>query len=356
MRRSTIGGTLVVVTLAAVGGLGWTLDARRDGALMANSASSFLASLTSEQLERGHFAFDNDEERLYTHFIPPETFERRGVTIGEMDDDQRRAAHDLLRSGLSQRGYMTVQEIMEAEGILQMLEGPDRRFARDPQAYYVTVFGTPSNEGSWGWRWEGHHLSLHFTVVNGDVTVSTPTFLSASPAEVPEGPRRGMRPLGRQEDAGRALLGSLTPEQRRVAVFGEEAPSNIVAGVISGLGALAPEVDPLSPVGISARDLSPVQRQLLMAIVESYVAVMAPDIAALRRAKIQRDGPENITFAWAGGTLRGEISYFRVQGPSFLIEFDHTQGDPNHVHSQWRDFDGDFGRDLIGEHLERQPH
>lgn len=356
MRRSTIFGSIAVVGLAAASGLGWTLDDPRDVPLMVNSASSFLASLTGDQLERGHFSFDNDEERLYTHFIPPETFERRGVTVSEMNAEQRGAAHGLLRSGLSQRGYMTVQEIMEAEGILQMLEGPDRRFARNPEAYYVTVFGTPSTDGSWGWRWEGHHLSLHFTVVDGNVTVSAPTFLSASPAEVPEGPRRGMRPLGRQEDAGRALLGSLTPEQREVAVFAEEAPTNVVAGVISGLGALAPEVDPLSPAGISARDLSPVQRRLLMEIVESYVAVMAPDIAALRRAKIQRDGPENISFAWAGGTLRGEISYFRVQGPSFLIEFDHTQGDPNHVHSQWRDFDGDFGRDLIGEHLAGQAH
>jgi hypothetical protein len=347
---------LAVVTLAVVGGLGWTLDARRDVQLMVNSANAFLATLTAEQRARATFSFDDEDERLYTHFIPPETFERNGVTIREMSAAQKAAAHSLLQSGLSQRGYMTVQEIMEAEGLLQMLEGADRQFARDPEAYYVTVFGTPSNNGSWGWRWEGHHLSLHYTIVEGNVTVSTPTFLSVSPAEIPEGPRRGMRALGRQEDAGRALLSSLTPAQREIAIFSETAPTNIVAGPVRGEPALAPKVEPLSPVGIGASDLTPVQRGLLMDIVESYIAVMSPDIAELRRAKIRQGGTEDITFAWAGGTIRGEISYFRVQGPTFLIEFDFTQNQPNHVHSAWRDFDGDFGRDLIREHMEQQPH
>ena len=356
MKRSTIGGVLAVLALVLVGGLGWTLDAPRDVSLMVNSANRFLTSLTDEQRSRATFAFDNDEERLYTHFIPPETFERNGVQINEMNAAQKAAAHDLLQSGLSQRGYMTVQEIMEAEGLLEMLEGPDRQFARDGEAYYVTVFGTPSNNGSWGWRWEGHHLSLHYTIVDGNVTVSAPTFLSVSPAEIPEGPRRGMRALGRQEDAGRALLGSLTPEQRAVAIIAETAPGNIVAGPVRGQPALAPKVDPLSPVGIGATALSPVQRGLLMDIVESYIAVMSPDIAELRRAKIQQGGTEDITFAWAGGTIRGEISYFRVQGPTFLIEFDFTQNQPNHVHSAWRDFEGDFGRDLIREHMEQQNH
>jgi hypothetical protein len=356
MKRSTIGGGLAVLALVGVGGLGWTLDAPRDVPLMVNSANRFLASLTTEQRTRATFAFDDDEERLYTHFIPPETFERNGVIINEMSAAQRAAAHDLLQSGLSQRGYMTVTEIMEAEGILQTLEGPDRQFARDGEAYYVTVFGTPSNDGSWGWRWEGHHLSLHYTIVDGNVTVSAPTFLSVSPAEIPEGPRRGMRALGRQEDAGRALLGSLTPQQRAIATFAEDAPGNILAGPVRGQSALAPRVDPLSPAGIGASALDPVQRGLLMDIVDAYISVMSPDIAELRRAKIRQDGTENITFAWAGGTLRGEVSYFRVQGPTFLIEFDHTQNQPNHVHSAWRDFDGDFGRDLIVEHLEQQDH
>ena len=154
----------------------------------------------------------------------------------------------------------------------------------------------------------------------------------------------GLRALGSLEDAGRALLASLDPAQRDVAILEEVAPTNIVSGV-----ELAP--DPLSPVGIEASALTPVQRDLLMEVVEFYTSAMAEDIAALRRAKVQEDGIENITFAWAGGTGYGDVSYFRVQGPSFLIEFDHTQRDPNHIHSGWRDFDGDFGRDVLREHL-----
>ena len=206
------------------------------------------------------------------------------------------------------------------------------------------MFGTPSTDGSWAWRFEGHHLSLHFTIVGGAITVSAPTFLSASPAEVMEGPRAGLRPLGALEDAGRALLASLDPAQLEVVILDEVAPRNIVRGVES-------VPDPLSPVGIVASALTPAQRDLLMEIVDFYTSVMADDIAALRGEKIQDDGIENITFAWAGGTSYGDVSYFRVQGPSFLIEFDHTQRDPNHIHSGWRDFDGDFGRDMLREHL-----
>jgi hypothetical protein len=173
--------------------------------------------------------------------------------------------------------------------------------------------------------------------------------LAASPAEVREGRGAGLRPLGALEDAGRALLASLEPGQQDVAIIEEVAPTNIVSGV-----ELAP--DPLSPVGIVGSELSPMQRDLLMDVIDFYTSVMADDIAAARRAKIEEDGIENITFAWAGGTGYGDVSYFRVQGPSFLIEFDHTQRDPNHIHSGWRDFDGDFGRDLLREHLATTAH
>jgi hypothetical protein len=233
---------------------------------------------------------------------------------------------------------------MEAEGILRMLEGDDRQFARDPEQYYLSVFGTPSNTGTWGWRWEGHHVSLHFTIVNGNITVSAPTFVAANPAEVPEGPRRGMRALARQEDAGRALMSSLTAEQRAVAVFNDVAPRDVVSGVA------LPAV-PLQPVGIQASDLTPPQQELLRDVIDAWASLMSPDIAALRMSRIGQGGLESISFAWSGGTKRGEVSYFRVQGPSFLIEFDNTANDPNHIHTAWRDFDGDFGLDLIRAHV-----
>jgi hypothetical protein len=348
MKRSTVVRSSLVLGLALLAGLGAERAADRNVAAMAESARAFLGSLTAEQRARAAFPFDADD-RLRFHFIPPETFERQGLTIKEMSAAQRQRAHALLASGLSARGHMTAMQIMEAEGILATLEGPDRRFARDGEAYFVSVFGTPSTEGTWAWRWEGHHLSLHFTVVGGDVTVSTPTFLSASPAEVPSGPKMGMRPLARQEDAGRALLGSLDLAQRDVAIVDVEAPTNILA-------AMEPVIGPLASEGIRASALNGVQRALLMDIIEAYTSVMAEEIAALRWASIRDTGTDDITFAWAGGTVRGDVSYFRVQGPTFLIEFDNTANDPNHVHSGWRDFDGDFGRDVLREHVGQLPH
>ena len=184
MKGLGIGLTVLVVGLIGTVGLGATLE-RRSVEEMTDAANSFLASLSNTQRAQGTFAFDSDERRRH-HFIPPETFERHGALLKEMSSEQRVRAQDLLRSGLSRQGYMTANTIMEVEGILGVLvEGAGRRLARDQEEYWVSVFGTPSRNGTWGWRWEGHHLSLHFTIVEGDITVSTPTFLGANPTEVP---------------------------------------------------------------------------------------------------------------------------------------------------------------------------
>jgi len=349
MKRSTVGRVVAVLGLAIAAGLAAKLESRRDVAQMADRATNFLSSLTDEQRTRGAYAFDDSEERLHFHVIPPEVFERNGVSLKEMNSEQKARAHALLASGLSQGGHMTAMEIIELEGILQAIENGSTQFSRDPELYLMSVFGTPSTDGTWGWRFEGHHLSLHFTVIDGTLTVSAPTFLATSPAEVMDGPRKGLRPLAKQEDAGRALLASLTPTQREAAIIQDVAPTNIVSG-------FAAEVDPLSPMGIMASDFSREQRGLLRDLIESYANVMASDISALRLAGVRSGGIENIGFAWAGGTERGEVGYYRVQGPTFLIEFDYTARDPNHVHSAWRDFDGDFGRDLLMEHLQEYSH
>ena len=348
MMRSTIGrtaiffGFAVVISFVGVSCMGAGSGPQDDVARMADGADQFLMSLSDEERALATFDFASDERERF-HFVPPETFERHGFPLEDMSAEQRDLAHALLGTGLSQRGHMTANEIIELEAILEEREGGGQ-FSRDPDLYFVSVFGTPSTDGTWAWRFEGHHLSLHFTIVDGGTTVSSPTFLAASPAEVTEGRGAGLRPLGALEDAGRALLASLDAAQRDVAIIQEVAPTNIVSGV-----ELAP--DPLSPVGIVGSELTPTQRDLLMEVIEFYTGVMSDDIAAARRAKIEDDGVDNITFAWAGGTGYGDVSYFRVQGPSFLIEFDHTQRDPNHIHSGWRDFDGDFGRDLLREHL-----
>ena len=348
MMRSTIGrtamffGFAMVISFVGVSCMGAESGPQDDVARMVDGADQFLMSLSDEERRLATFDFESDERERF-HFVPPETFPRNGFPLEDMSTEQRDLAHALLSTGLSQRGHMTAIEIIELEAILEEREDGGQ-FSRDPDLYFVSVFGTPSTDGTWAWRFEGHHLSLHFTIVDGSITVSSPTFLAASPAEVTEGRGAGLRPLGSLEDAGRALLASLDAAQQDVAIIEEVAPTNIVSGV-----ELAP--DPLSPVGIVGSDLNPTQRDLLMDVIEFYTGVMADDIAAARSAKIEDDGIDNITFAWAGGTGYGDVSYFRVQGPSFLIEFDHTQRDPNHIHSGWRDFDGDFGRDLLREHL-----
>ncbi len=345
MKGSLIGLTLMVVGLSGTVGLGAAIE-RRSVDEMADAASTFLASLSNSQRAQATFAFDSAERERH-HFIPPETFERNGFVYKEMNSEQRVRALDLLRSGLSAAGYLTAQQIMEVEGILGVLvEGEGRQFARDQEEYWVSVFGTPSSSGTWGWRWEGHHLSLHFTIVEGEPTVSTPTFLGANPARVPSGPRRGMRAMREQEDTARELLASLDPGQRDVAIFDDVAPGNIVTGAEL-------VVNPLAPVGIRASALNSLQQDLLMAVIESYISIMALDIAELRRAAVREGGFDNITFAWAGGTERGEVAYYRVQGSNFLIEYDNTQEDPNHIHAAFRDFDGDLGRDVLREHLEQ---
>ena len=185
---------------------------------------------------------------------------------------------------------------------------------RDPEIYYFSVFGEPTPKGPWGWRVEGHHVSIHFTVVGGTSVASSPTFLGTNPAEVREGPKKGLRILGAEEDAARALLDSLDASQRTTAMITDIAPTDIVT--TNGMKA-----DPLSPVGVKASALSPKQRDLLIKVVDVYVSLMTDDVAAARMAKLKKAGLENIAFAWAGPTTRGAKHYYRVQGPTFLIEY-----------------------------------
>jgi hypothetical protein len=318
---------------------------QRSAPTMATAATNFLASLTPEQRQRATFAFDS-AERMRWHFVPQ--FERNGLQVREMTEPQRKLAHELLKTGLSARGYTTYTQIMQLENILKAQEngsGP----TRDPEGYRFSVFGTPSAKGTWGWRVEFHHVSLHFDVVNGTAISSTPSFAGANPAEVKDGPQKGQRTLGTLEDTARALVTALDESQRKVAIFTNVALNDIVTGN-------ALDIKPLSPDGVKASAMTAAQRDLLMKILDAYAGLMTADIAADRMAKVKKAGVENIAFAWAGSTERGQKHYYRVQGPTFLIEFDNTQNDGNHVHSVWRDFQGDFGRDLLRDHLKSSTH
>lgn len=349
---------LTVSTMGLMGGTG------PSPARMAAAAREFLESLTPDQRQEATFAFES-AERTHWNFIPTEAFARNGLTLRQMKPSQQRRAHELLKAGLSQRGYMTATQIMDLENVLAALEAAqraaaaqqpqgtpleaNRRLVRDPERYFFSIFGTPSRRNTWGWRVEGHHMSLHFTVVNGTLLAGAPTFFGSNPAEVRDGPKKGTRALGLEEDAARSLLESLDASQRETAIINTIAPNDIVT--LTNV-----TVDPLSPVGIPASALTASQRVLLTKLVDVYAGYMADDIAADRLTRIDKAGWDRIAFAWAGPLERGQKHYYRVQGPTFLIEYDNTQDDANHIHSVWRDFNRDFGADLLREHVKGTPH
>ena len=348
----------MAAAILTVSALGLTVAAKPSPAAMAAAATKFLESLTPEQRQQAMFAFDG-AERTHWHFIPTEMFPRNGLTLKQMNPSQRKLAHELLKAGLSQRGYMTATQIMDLESVLAALETAPRSSAaqllrrdplvRDPERYFFSIFGAPSTRVTWGWRVEGHHMSLHFTVVNGTLVAGAPTFFGTNPAEVRDGPKKGTRILGPAEDVARSLIESLDASQREKAIIDTIAPNNIVtmANV---------KIDPLSPAGIPASALTTSQRALLRKLIDAYTGYMADDIATDRLTRIEKAGWDRVAFAWAGPLERGQKHYYRVQGPTFLIEYDNTQNDGNHVHSVWREFAGDFGADLLREHLRGTPH
>jgi hypothetical protein len=342
MKRIATAGVALALVLLGTFVAGVATSAQRASARMVAAATELLAALTPEQRARTVFALDNTTERTRFNYVPTETFARNGLVLRELSGPQRNLVHELLKSGLSDRGYFTYTQIMALEDILKVLEQP-ARFERDKDKYFVSVFGTPADKGAWGWRFEGHHISLHFTMLDGK-PVASPTFAGSNPAEVRDGPEKGKRVLGQQEDAARALLMALDETQRATAMISAVAPNEIVTNN-------QVDIKPLSPEGIRASAMTPMQREALMRVLDSFVGLMSPDVAADRMARITAAGTGNIAFAWAGGVERGQKHYYRLQGPTFLIEFDNTQNDGNHVHSIWRDFKDDFGRDLLREHI-----
>jgi hypothetical protein len=350
----------LVAALVAALAVGSTIAAERSSSTMTRAAMTLLKSLEPAQLQQATFPFESDE-RTHWHFIPTETFPRKGLLMRDMSARQHELMRDLLKAGLSQRGYLTATSIMDLETVLKALEAAQRAagpqpprgtpLERDPEKYFFSIFGTPTatQKAAWGWRIEGHHVSLHFTVVNGTLVASSPTFFGSNPAEVREGPKKGLRILGGEEDAARALLESLDASRRATAIVNADAPGDMVT-----MNTL--DINPLSPAGLTAAAMTAPQRELLMKLLDVYIGKMAGDIAEDRLARLRKAGVEKIGFAWAGETERGKKHYYRIQGPTFLVEYDNTQNDGNHIHSVWRDFNGDFGRDLLREHLKSVAH
>jgi hypothetical protein len=324
--------SLVLAAMAVVGAALWAgAYVEQTGNKMAVTAIRFLDALPKSQAEKAMFPFDSGE-RLNWHFIPKE---RKGIPIKELTPEQRALAFGLISTGLGGGGYLKATTIMSLEQILKEME-QGRGPTRDPERYFLTVFGTPSNRGRWGWRVEGHHLSLNFVLEDGKVVAATPTFFGANPAEVRQGPRQGLRTLGDREDTALRLLQSLDGNQKQLAIVSAEAPRDI-------RGAATPQPPTDAAPGISYADLNGDQRGLLRALIESYSSDMPDEVAKAWLDEIRNAGPEGIKFSWSGPGDRSQPHAYRLQGPTFLIEFNNTQNNANHIHSVWRNMLGDFG-------------
>lgn len=312
---------------------------------MADAAAELLTSLSSDQRARVVLDFD-DGERENWHYIPRD---RTGLPLKEMDDRQRSLTQNLVATGLSSAAHRRANTIIELEPILAELEGEGRKFARDPGLYFVTLFGTPGGEGTWGWRFEGHHLSLNNTVLDGELVSASPVFFGANPAEVRHGEREGLRALKEEEETARALLNDFDGEQRRQAVVAREAPSDILTRAVPHVRGEVKEE------GLAGADMSVAQLQQLKDLVAVYVDRLPEALAAMEHTRLEGVDYANAHFAWAGPAERGAGHYYRVQGPTFVAEYDNTQNDANHIHAVWRDLHKDFGEDLLKAHY-REAH
>jgi len=335
--------------LACTAAVAVSAQRARPESAMADAAQAFLKTLDSAQAAKAKIPF-NSEERLNWHFVP-KTGERKGLVLKEMNADQRQAAAALLRASLSEQGYHKAATIRELEKVLHVME--NRNPIRDPELYYFSVFGDPGEASTWGWRYEGHHCSLNWTLVKGKTIASSPQFFGTNPGEVrvdvPGAPPKGTRVLGREEDLGRALVKALGDEQKKDGVISNTAPNDILTGA-SRQAAIQEDK------GIAYRNLTKDQQGMLLSLIQEYTDSQPRMLARQRIAAIRKAGLDSVKFAWMGGLERGEPHYYRIQGPTFLVEYDNTQNNANHVHAVWRDFKGDFGMDLLAMHYQASPH
>ena len=335
---------LAFVLLGLFASLAYTNFAKpSSGDAMTTAAQEYLATLSEEQQAKAKLDFDTPK-RLGWHFIPIP--ERKGLKIRDMKDKQRAAAHTLLKTSLSELGYTKATKIMQLEEVLAQLEGDKEHKKRDPLKYYFTIFGDPKAEGLWGLSVEGHHLSFNFVVEDGNVVASTPQFMGANPTKLAKvydtTPllKTGEQVLNAEEQLGFELVNSLDEEQRKTAIIADKAPAEIRA-------AGEAQVPKDKPAGLSVQQMNEKQEEILEKLIAEYIAAMPADVAAQRRKEIANTNSK-VFFAWAGATKPGIGHYYRIEGPTFVIEFCNTQpdgaGNPaSHIHCIWRDPRGDFG-------------
>ncbi|WP_117211410.1 DUF3500 domain-containing protein [Allorhizocola rhizosphaerae] len=299
---------------------------------MREAARGLLAALDEQQRALAGLRFDDAGARRWIEYRPES---RPGASLSNMDDRARKAAHRLLATGLSPHAYAQAMAIVALEEVLDRREGWRR--GRHSNDYWVTVFGDPVHDDAWSWRFEGHHISVTMTVVDGVVSPA-PVFFGANPHRVMYDGRAVLAPLAAEEELARALLDAMTPVERSRAIVSDTAPRDIRS-------ATSPRASALEPVGVSASSLGGDARGLLDRIVRMYLARLPEQF---------RPDPGEVSFAWEGPTVQGGRHYYRIQGDDLLIEYDNTQEDGNHAHTVLRRPRGDFGEDVLKKHLDRE--
>ena len=320
-------------------------NGERAAVARASKAARTFVAMLSEAQRKVATAPLGDPSRTKWGFVPAQY---PGVMLGDLDAAQRDAARALLCAVVSDRGLATVDAIVALEDELHAREtarGLDARH-RDPRRYWLQVFGEPSERGAWAMRLQGHHVSLHVAFADGAMAGGSPRFLGANPHRLPDGPRAGLRVLAAEEDLARALLASLSDEQRRVAVVGQTAPPDVV------LGPTRAAAEAGAARGLAHGAMTATQRNALWRIVDHFAHVLVPEFADADLRRVRNASLDAVTFCWMGATEQGQGHYWRVQGPTFVLEYDCTQDRANHVHTVWRDFERDFGGDLLRAHYE----
>lgn len=312
-------------------------------------ATTFLNMLNPQQKKQTQLAFDSSE-RYRFNYVPLD--DRKGISINELNATQRKQVFTLLRSSLSETTVEKITGIMQLETVLKELENrsADDHY-RDPGKYYLTIFGKPSEQGIWGWRFEGHHISFSFSAKQKSFISGTPSFLGSNPAIVQSGAQKNKEILKEETSAGFALLHSLTKEELSKAVISTAAPAEIITG--NNRKAMIEQLE-----GVRYTEISTEAQVLFLRLLDVYLHRYKNEFAATMLKDIQAAGMENLRFVWAGHQQRGigKPCYYRIQGPSIIIEYDNTQNNANHIHTVIRDLKNDFGGDQLLEHYKKSHH
>lgn len=314
---------------------------------MAAAAIRLLQSLNNDQKQKAQFAFE-DEERFNWNFVP---IERKGISIRDLNADQLAAAMNLLEWVLSDKGIQKTKAIMKLESVLKEVESRAADdFYRDPLKYYFSIFGKPG-ETIWGWRLEGHHVAFNFSSQNNQLISGTPGFLGSNPAVVQSGPQKGLEILKEETELGFALLNSLNISQKEKAIINSTAPAEIITS--NSRKAMIND-----PKGILYSELSSEQKNKFSQLLQLYLNRYKPSFAKKMLQDIEAADMNKLQFAWAGTLVPGigNKHYYRIQGPTIIIEYDNTQNNANHVHTVIRDLKNDFGGDQLLEHYKKSKH